>query len=208
MKKGSGKPQGAPLPLPAHTIAKAKGAPCRRNRRGRVRRLDRASPACRRPSRDVGRHGGPRQCPRQLGRRIPHDPRHLRQGRASTRTWRSTAWPNGKGLAAIPACRFFTLAGRCFSSPPTIHFSTTASPCIARSACRPNCSICRLMTRRFPMIDFSGIQAGLFEPGFGALMARRAVQTLVQRFVADGGPLLAGSSRCATRRAVGSPRST
>ena len=35
------------------------------------------------------------------------------------------------------------------------------------------------MARRFPMIDFTGIKVGLFEPGFGALMARRAVQTLV-----------------------------
>ena len=43
------------------------------------------------------------------------------------------------------------------------------------------------MARRFPMIDFSGVQAGMFEPGFGALMARRSVQTLVQRFVASGG---------------------
>ena len=43
------------------------------------------------------------------------------------------------------------------------------------------------MARRFPMIDFSGIHAGLFEPGFGALMARRAVQTLVKNFAAAGG---------------------
>jgi len=43
------------------------------------------------------------------------------------------------------------------------------------------------MARRFPMIDFSGIENGLFEPGFGALMARRAVQALVQGFVAKGG---------------------
>jgi monomeric sarcosine oxidase len=37
------------------------------------------------------------------------------------------------------------------------------------------------MARRFPMIDFTGIEVGLFEPEFGALMARRAVQTLVYR---------------------------
>jgi glycine/D-amino acid oxidase-like deaminating enzyme len=43
------------------------------------------------------------------------------------------------------------------------------------------------MSRRFPMIDFTGIHAGIFEPGFGALMARRAVQTLVRNFVASGG---------------------
>ena len=40
---------------------------------------------------------------------------------------------------------------------------------------------------RFPMIDFTGIAAGLFEPHFGALMARRSVQTLFMRFVQAGG---------------------
>jgi glycine/D-amino acid oxidase-like deaminating enzyme len=41
------------------------------------------------------------------------------------------------------------------------------------------------------MIDFSGVRAGLFEPQFGALMARRAVQTLVAGFVQSGGQYLA-----------------
>lgn len=45
----------------------------------------------------------------------------------------------------------------------------------------------RAMARRFPAIDFSGIEAGIYEPGFGALMARRAVATLVAEFVARGG---------------------
>ncbi|MDQ3140471.1 MAG: FAD-dependent oxidoreductase [Pseudomonadota bacterium] len=43
------------------------------------------------------------------------------------------------------------------------------------------------MARRFPMIDFTGIDLGVFEPGFGALMARRSVATLVERFVRAGG---------------------
>jgi glycine/D-amino acid oxidase-like deaminating enzyme len=43
------------------------------------------------------------------------------------------------------------------------------------------------MTKRFPMIDFSGIDIGVYEPGFGALMARRSVATLVDRFVRAGG---------------------
>lgn len=43
------------------------------------------------------------------------------------------------------------------------------------------------MARRFPMIDFDGITIGLFEPAFGALMARRSVLTLVDRFVKAGG---------------------
>lgn len=43
------------------------------------------------------------------------------------------------------------------------------------------------MAKRFPVIDFDGIAAGIFEPEFGALMARRAVQMLVDRFVRSGG---------------------
>lgn len=43
------------------------------------------------------------------------------------------------------------------------------------------------LRRRWPQIDFAGIELGLFEARFGALMARRAVQTLVARFVAGGG---------------------
>jgi glycine/D-amino acid oxidase-like deaminating enzyme len=43
------------------------------------------------------------------------------------------------------------------------------------------------MAKRFPMIDFDGIEVGIFEPEFGALMARRAVQTLVDGFVRSGG---------------------
>ena len=43
------------------------------------------------------------------------------------------------------------------------------------------------MARRFPMIDFDGVRVGLYEPGFGVLMARRSVQTLVDRFVRAGG---------------------
>ena len=51
------------------------------------------------------------------------------------------------------------------------------------------------MTRRFPMIDFDGVNAAIFEPGFGALLARRAVQTLVMRFVKDGGQYVDGFVR-------------
>ena len=46
------------------------------------------------------------------------------------------------------------------------------------------------MAKRFPMIDFDGIDIGLFEPDFGVLMARRAVQTLVAAFERQGGTFL------------------
>ena len=51
----------------------------------------------------------------------------------------------------------------------------------------------REMARRFEMIDFTGVHSGIFEPGFGALMARRSVQTLVERFVAAGGTYRLGA---------------
>jgi glycine/D-amino acid oxidase-like deaminating enzyme len=50
------------------------------------------------------------------------------------------------------------------------------------------------MARRFPMIDFEGISVGLYEPGFGALMARRSVLTLVDRFVKAGGTYVNGAA--------------
>lgn len=40
---------------------------------------------------------------------------------------------------------------------------------------------------RWPQMNFDGIALGLFEPEFGALMARRSVEELVARFVAGGG---------------------
>ena len=49
------------------------------------------------------------------------------------------------------------------------------------------------MTRRFPMIDFDGTRVGLYEPGFGALMARRSVLTLVDRFTKGGGTYVRGA---------------
>lgn len=43
------------------------------------------------------------------------------------------------------------------------------------------------LKRRWPQVDWSGVAFGLLEPDFGALMARRAVATLVARFIAGGG---------------------
>jgi glycine/D-amino acid oxidase-like deaminating enzyme len=54
------------------------------------------------------------------------------------------------------------------------------------------------MARRFLMIDFTGIETGFLEPGFGALMARRAVQTLarqISNYGVDRRTLAVGSLR-------------
>jgi monomeric sarcosine oxidase len=56
------------------------------------------------------------------------------------------------------------------------------------------------MAKRFPMIDFDGISVGLYEPGFGALMARRSVQTLADRFVKGGGAYVKGAVQPPSQR--------
>lgn len=43
------------------------------------------------------------------------------------------------------------------------------------------------LMKKWPQLDWSGVAFGLYEPGFGALMARRAVTTLLQTFVRNGG---------------------
>ena len=43
------------------------------------------------------------------------------------------------------------------------------------------------MERRYPQVSWDGVEVGLFEPDLGVLMARRAVQTLVQEFTTAGG---------------------
>jgi sarcosine oxidase len=43
------------------------------------------------------------------------------------------------------------------------------------------------LQRRYPQVAWDGVEVGLFEPDLGAVMARRAVQTLVKEFVAAGG---------------------
>ena len=58
----------------------------------------------------------------------------------------------------------------------------------------------RQLQRRFPMIDFSGVIIGLFEPEFGALMARRSVQTLVKNYVAAGGQYRLASAQAPTAK--------
>ncbi len=43
------------------------------------------------------------------------------------------------------------------------------------------------LEKRYPQVLWKDIEVGLFEPQFGVLMARRAVQTLVKQFVKSGG---------------------
>jgi glycine/D-amino acid oxidase-like deaminating enzyme len=42
------------------------------------------------------------------------------------------------------------------------------------------------LSRRYPQVTWGGVEVGLFEPELGALMARRAVQTLVKELLTAG----------------------
>jgi sarcosine oxidase len=55
---------------------------------------------------------------------------------------------------------------------------------------------------RFPMIDFTGVEVGMFEADFGALMARRAVQTLTDILVQRGGRYVMGAVQPPAEAAV------
>lgn len=49
------------------------------------------------------------------------------------------------------------------------------------------------LAQRYPQVNWKDIEVGLLEPGFGVLMARRAVQTLVSAFVKAGGEYRIGA---------------
>jgi len=59
------------------------------------------------------------------------------------------------------------------------------------------------LARRWPQASWGDVALGIFEPEFGALMARRAVQTLVQEFQRAGGGLRSGIVKPPT--VLGSP---
>jgi len=101
--------------------------------------------------------------------------------------------PQWKALSAVSGLPIFIPAGVLFFFPteePYVQDSIAAH----RKFGLPTDVLTQAeMARRFPMIDFDGIRVGLYEPGFGALMARRSVQTLVDRFVRSGGTYIEGA---------------
>ena len=157
----------------------------------------------------AARRLGAGPCPRLLGRGIADDPRRLRRRRGlypdgaanSLTDWRALSaragpadLPRDRRAVLLPAGRALSSSRRC-----AVHRRLGLPTELLDGAA---------MRRRFPQIDFTGVAAGLYEPGFGALMARRAVQTLVAEFVRAGGDLSPGADpRRRRRRAPLCPRS-
>jgi glycine/D-amino acid oxidase-like deaminating enzyme len=99
----------------------------------------------------------------------------------------SDSLPQWKALSAVSGLPILVQCGILFFFPteePYVHDSITAHKQFGLST---EVLDQTEMSRRFPMIDFDGIRIGLHEPNFGALMARRSVLSLVDRFVKAGG---------------------
>lgn len=95
--------------------------------------------------------------------------------------------PQWKALSAVSGLPIFVPAGVLFffaNNEPYVGDSIAAHKQFGLST---DVLTNAEMARRFPMIDFEGISIGLYEPDFGALMARRAILTLVDRLVRAGG---------------------
>jgi glycine/D-amino acid oxidase-like deaminating enzyme len=101
--------------------------------------------------------------------------------------------PQWKALSAVSGLPIFVAAGILFFFPTEEPYVRDSMEAHRRFGLPSQVLTQAEMARRFPMIDFAGISVGIYEPGFGALMARRSVLTLVDRFVRDGGTFVKGS---------------
>ena len=102
--------------------------------------------------------------------------------------------PQWKRLSEISGMPIFAETGVLFFSPAEDDYFRD-SIAVHRELGLPTEVLRRAeMAKRFPMIDFEGIELGLYEPGFGALMARRSVQTLVMHLVRAGADYVQGAA--------------
>jgi glycine/D-amino acid oxidase-like deaminating enzyme len=100
--------------------------------------------------------------------------------------------PQWKALSAVSGLPIFIPAGILFFFPTEEPYVRDSIAAHKKLGLATDVLTRAEMARRFPMIDFDGITVGLYEPGFGALMARRSVLTLVDRFVQAGGTYVEG----------------
>jgi monomeric sarcosine oxidase len=99
-----------------------------------------------------------------------------------------------KALSAVSGLPIFIPAGVLFFFPTDEPYFRDTVAAHERLQLPTETLGARELKQRFPMIDFEGISVGVFEPAFGALTARRAVLTLVERFVRAGGKYATGSA--------------
>ncbi|MBV8907927.1 MAG: FAD-dependent oxidoreductase [Sphingomonas sp.] len=100
--------------------------------------------------------------------------------------------PQWNALSAISGLPILVQCGILFFFPTEEPYVQDSIAAHKRLGLRTDVLSQTEMARKFPMIDFDGIKVGLYEPDFGALMARRSVLTLVDRFVKAGGTYTKG----------------
>jgi sarcosine oxidase len=100
--------------------------------------------------------------------------------------------PQWKALSAVAGLPILIQCGVLFFFPTEEPYVNDSIAAHKKLGLRTDVLNRAEMTKRFPMIDFEGISIGLHEPDFGALMARRSVLTLVDRFVQAGGTYTKG----------------
>ncbi len=96
-------------------------------------------------------------------------------------------WPNGRRSRSVQRASIFHQVGALYIYPEDVE-EIARSMALQRSLGIP---IEKLgvpeMKKRWPQIDFTGIEVGVLQPTMGALMARRGVQTLVTELEKAGG---------------------
>lgn len=101
-------------------------------------------------------------------------------------------WKQLSDRASLPI--FHPLGVLFFTTTPNDYFAQTLA--VNRELGLPIEELgLRELRARFAMFDFVDVELGLFEPHFGALMARRAVQSLVAEFVQAGGEFRRAEAR-------------
>jgi sarcosine oxidase len=95
--------------------------------------------------------------------------------------------PQWKALSAVSGLPILVQCGILFFFPTEEPYVQDSISAHRKLGLRTDVLNQAEMAARFPMINFDGIRVGLYEPDFGALMARRSVLTLVDRFVKAGG---------------------
>ncbi|WP_309602344.1 FAD-dependent oxidoreductase [Sphingomonas sp.] len=103
---------------------------------------------------------------------------YSRMARDSLVEWKALSSRSGLPIFVEHGVLFFT-------SKPDSYFADSVA--VSRKIGLPIVEMTRAtMAQRFQMIDFAGVETGFLEPGFGALMARRAVQTLARQLTDKG----------------------
>ena len=100
--------------------------------------------------------------------------------------------PQWKALSAVSGLPILVACGVLFFFPTDEPYVQDSIAAHRRFGLATDVLTQAEMARRFPMINFNGIKVGLYEPDFGALMARRSVLMLADRFVKAGGTYLKG----------------